>query len=693
MLNRLPLAVKLLVITALAALAAIALIVSFTLWSASESAQKKLETEGTVLAERYAHEIGIEYDRGFATLKAVRGALLSVRASGKMSRPDLDRVLRDLLADHPEVLGAWAGFEPNAFDGRDTEFVNTSGTDATGRFLSYWNRGSGQVILEPLVDYNTPGVGDYYLIPHQTRSETIIEPYLYSVAGRDILMTSLAIPIVENGVFLGVLGMDIALDGIWDRLKILHPFEDGAVYLISNNGLWIGYRESDQRGKPIETAIPALAAAKTAIKTGQMADLHYLSNRLGQKVHTILHPVPVAGISTPWSLMAELPTRPIEEAVAKIRTIVLGGGVVVMLVLMGVLWGSVTFVVRRPLGRVVGVITALTEGRHDLEIAETDRQDEIGQINRALLLFQDNNRQMIDLRRRQEDSEHHSSAERRAAMQSLADGFERRIRTVAGEVASAARAMVEAAAQMEANAESSTRRALEVAAAAGQASANVGTVAGASEQLSASIQEIARQVASSASISDQAVNDAEAANQMINRLSSSALQIAEVIALIDDVAGQTNLLALNATIEAARAGDAGKGFAVVANEVKQLAGQTAKATSDIQDRVSEIRNATGEAVTAIAAIGGTISRMSGIATSIASAVEQQDSATRSIAGNVQQAASGTRNVSETIAEISTRSRESADLAAQVRGSANGMLTLAERLEREMDAFLRQIRSE
>jgi len=59
---------------------------------------------------------------------------------------------------------------------------------------------------------------------------------------------------------------------------------------------------------------------------------------------------------------------------------------------------------------------------------------------------------------------------------------------------------------------------------------------------------------------------------------------------IDDIAKQTNLLALNATIEAARAGEAGKGFAVVAGEVKNLSGQTAKATSEITDVVRNLRS-------------------------------------------------------------------------------------------------------
>ena len=159
-------------------------------------------------------------------------------------------------------------------------------------------------------------------------------------------------------------------------------------------------------------------------------------------------------------------------------------------------------------------------------------------------------------------------------------------------------------------------------------------MAAATEELTASISNIAQQVTRSAEIANKAAEEARRTNSVVEGLAAGTQKIGEVVTLIQNIASQTNLLALNATIEAARAGEHGRGFAVVASEVKALANQTAKATEEISAQVQDIQTATGEAVSAIQAIGGTIAEIDEISNEIAAAVDQQGAATREIAGNV-----------------------------------------------------------
>ena len=274
----------------------------------------------------------------------------------------------------------------------------------------------------------------------------------------------------------------------------------------------------------------------------------------------------------------------------------------------------------------------------------------------------------------------------------LADDFERDVGGVVTAVADGAGAMRGVAEALSAAAVDAGHRTDAVAGASAQASQNVSTVAASAEELAASVAEISRQVSESARIAGQAAAEAEATNACVASLSEAANRIGDVVRLIGDIAGQTNLLALNATIEAARAGEAGKGFAVVAGEVKNLAGQTAKATEEIGAQIAAMQGATGQAVGAIRSIGETISRMNEIATTIASAVEEQGAATQEIARSVQQAAAGTAEVNNNIEAVSNAVTQSGTQAGQVLDSATRLTGESTRLRQQVEAFLKSVRA-
>ncbi|MFG1604787.1 GAF domain-containing protein [Actinoplanes sp. NPDC049265] len=112
-----------------------------------------------------------------------------------------------------------------------------------------------------------------------------------------------------------------------------------------------------------------------------------------------------------------------------------------------------------------------------------------------------------------------------------------------------------------------------------------------------SIGEVERNVTSAATVAARGEQLTVEANQQVAALGKASAEINEVVKAIQSIAAQTNLLALNATIEAARAGEAGKGFAVVAGEVKELSGETERATTEVSTKVSTIQ-ARVDAVTA-----------------------------------------------------------------------------------------------
>ena len=259
-------------------------------------------------------------------------------------------------------------------------------------------------------------------------------------------------------------------------------------------------------------------------------------------------------------------------------------------------------------------------------------------------------------------------------------------------VASTAGKLQSGAATMTDTAKRSLDQSSAVAAAAEEASSNVRTVAAAAEELSSSVTEISRQVSSSAEIAERAVKTAEQASQQVRDLNLASSQIGTVVDLISNIARQTNLLALNATIEAARAGEAGKGFAVVAQEVKSLASQTTKATSEISMQITSLQETTAHAVSSIQDIAQIISSINTITTTIAAAVEEQGSATTDIARNVQEASQGTTEVASNASGLATAASATEQSSSQVTAFARELGAKSEDLRKLAEGFLAKTRA-
>ncbi|MBP2292789.1 methyl-accepting chemotaxis protein [Azospirillum rugosum] len=368
-------------------------------------------------------------------------------------------------------------------------------------------------------------------------------------------------------------------------------------------------------------------------------------------------------------------------------TLVIAG--VCALVLLGVCGVLLTIVrgVTRPIVRMTAVMSDLASGRTDVEVPALGRRDEVGRMAAAVQTFRENAIAKARLEAEQAGHAAETDRQRRAALAAVAETFDTDVGQLLATVNRTAEAMSGAVGEVAASASENASLSSGVASVADDVSGNVETVAAAVEQLAASIREIAAQAQNSHGVSDGASRRVSGTVGLMNKLVEDASRIGDVLTLITSIAGQTNLLALNATIEAARAGEAGKGFAVVATEVKNLAGQTAKATEEISALINAIQASTGDAAGEIGGIAKVIGTLSEISASIATAVEQQNSATIQISRAVQQAAHGTQQLRENVQGVAQSARRNGESAAGLHRDIRSLEESLHAVQSQVDRFV------
>ncbi len=217
-------------------------------------------------------------------------------------------------------------------------------------------------------------------------------------------------------------------------------------------------------------------------------------------------------------------------------------------------------------------------------------------------------------------------------------------------------------------------------------------VAIAAEQLDQAVGEVATQIQANLGHILEVGDATRESEVLMTELVKRSGGIGEIVTTISDVARQTNLLALNATIEAARAGEAGRGFAIVAQEVKALAGQTARMTEDIAERLGDIDRFVNDAAQALDKAGLELSHLEERGTMIATATEEQRAASQEIRRHSSRAAEESERVRASVGRVATA-------AEQARAHTSGVQEISHQLnQRSRDlrdgtaSFLKELRA-
>ncbi|MEN8119456.1 MAG: methyl-accepting chemotaxis protein [Bacteroidota bacterium] len=594
--------------------------------NAIESAKKEM----IAVSQNGVEKIKSIVDKELTKLEIHLDDLTFIKELDSLDRTKIGSIYENILKEDENVIGFTVCYEPGKFDGKNNQYRGYPGYYADGRFSEYFYREDGEILRDDLVTSFEKSLieegSDWWEIPKKLK-ENYVFMDIYNVKGRDVLMLSTTVPILENGEYIGVLCKDFISEFVQiEALKAKESLFDGEceVSVYDQDGMIAADTEKpDYIGKKVKDLFAEESDnIINKIKEGKQET--YLEN--GYYVSHI--PMQFDGTGSNWQFNVSVPKSVIVQRANSLMVTQIIIGLFAILLSIFI----VIFVINKllsPLNQLIENSNEISKGNLEINF-DIERGDEIGMLSKAFS---------------------NMTTKLKSIIENIIVGSNN-ITATSSELSGMAQQISQGASEQ---------------------SASVEEVSATLEQITSNIEQNNNNANVTEKISILAQSGMTEVNNQAKKAVEANKQISEKISIITDIAFQTNILALNAAVEAARAGEQGKGFAVVASEVRKLAERSKVAADEIVSLAINSSYLTEEAGNKIQEMLPEIEKTTGLVKEIAVASNEQTN--------------GANQVNSAVQQLNDISQQSAASSEELATSAEEMNSQAEKLK-ELIAYFK-----
>ncbi|MBH5316951.1 methyl-accepting chemotaxis protein [Paenibacillus sp. GSMTC-2017] len=638
---------------------------------------EKAEIEAHSAGKAYAELISTTMHGYESTLVTLSESLKSMRMQSGSSRPAAATLLNNVLEENPNAYGLFMLWEPNAFDGKDTDHVSSLGNgDATGRFNIYVERHGAEIKKDQLINYDKEGSGDYYLLTKQTLKTQYMEPMLYDDGNQKVMKATIVMPMLDDsGKLLGIVGFFLSMDSLQEAAAKYTPM-GGYVALITEAGTYLtNPTDPDSIGKTFGDNPEKVLLWEEIVKNKQ--DTGYTMNSKGKRVMRSFDGIKLPGTDQVWYTQTAVEESRILEDYEKSRLTTIALTIAAMMLLGVVVYILVRQMIVKPVQSLMSKMKEMAEGDLTGQL-DIRTNDEIGQMGQAFNAMSVKLRDMFRLV---------------SELATTVGQTSQQLTAGASEASEASRKIAESIQLVADGAQSQSRSSEDTSLAIQEMANGAMRISESSADVSATTEEVAKQTRCGNVKMQQAVgkmdsihHTADETEKALHQLALKSEDIGSAIQLIADISVQTNLLSLNAAIEASRAGEHGRGFAVVAGEIRKLAEGAKSATTQISTILKEIQTDTkrvesamkkgiGEIAIGVEAVGegGQLFR------SILQEIERVNGQLQAVSDASQQMTASTEEISATMDYQSDLADSASIESLHVAGAAEQQLASMEQI--------------